>query len=67
MEPSGRNTAIRAHVPLAELYRYGTALRSMTQGRATHSRKLHGYEEVPRNVAQKVIEDATRGEEAQAS
>jgi elongation factor G len=66
MEPEGRKSLIRAHVPEAELYRYGTALRSMTQGRAVHRRKLHGYEEVPANVAPRVIA-GLKGEEAQAS
>jgi len=56
MEPHGRKTRIRALVPRAELYRYGTALRSMTQGRAMHHRKLHGYEEVPDHVADKIVE-----------
>jgi elongation factor G len=60
MEPDGRKTRIRALVPRAELYRYGTALRSMTQGRAMHTRELHGYEEVPSHVADKVIEEATK-------
>jgi elongation factor G len=66
IEPEGRKSLIRAHVPLAELYKYGTALRSMTQGRATHRRELHGYEEVPKQVAQRVIDEAA-GAKAQAS
>ena len=58
MEPEGKKTRIRALVPLAELYRYATSLRSLTQGRAAHTRKFHSYEEVPPHVAQKVIEAA---------
>jgi elongation factor G len=58
MEPEGKKTRIRALVPLAELYRYATSLRSLTQGRAVHTRKFHSYEEVPPHVAQKVIESA---------
>lgn len=58
MEPEGKKTRIRALVPLAELYRYATSLRSITQGRAVHTRKFHSYEEVPPHVAQKVIESA---------
>ena len=58
MEPEGKKTRVRALVPLAELYRYATSLRSLTQGRAAHTRRFHGYEEVPAHVAQKVIEAA---------
>ena len=63
MEPDGRKTRIRALVPQAELYKYATTLRSLTQGRAVHSRKFHGYEEVPPHVAQKVIEAAKKEKE----
>jgi len=63
MEPDGRKTRIRALVPQAELYKYATTLRSLTQGRAAHSRKFHGYEEVPPHVAQKVIEAAKKEKE----
>ncbi len=46
---------ITAQVPLADLYRYSTSLRSMTQGRANHSRKFSHYETVPHEQAQKLI------------
>jgi elongation factor G len=63
MEQEGMKTHIRALVPQAELYKYATTLRSITQGRAVHSRKLHGYEEVPGNVQAKVIETAKKERE----
>ncbi len=53
---------IKAQVPLAELYRYSTMLRSMTQGRATHSREFSHYEEVPHEVAQKLIAESAKEE-----
>jgi elongation factor G len=56
MDQSGQKTIVRALVPQAELYKYATTLRSISQGRAFHSRKLHGYEEVPSHVAQRVVE-----------
>ena len=56
MDPDGRKTRIHALVPQAELYRYATALRSISHGRAAHTRSFHGYEEVPQHVALKVIE-----------
>ncbi|MGH7476250.1 MAG: elongation factor G [Longimicrobiales bacterium] len=57
MMPDGRKTRINALVPQAELYKYATTLRSLTQGRATHSRKFHGYEEVPAHAAQKIVSE----------
>jgi elongation factor G len=63
MEQEGQKTKVRALVPQAELYKYATALRSFTQGRAVHRRKFHGYEEVPAHVAQKVIEAAKKEKE----
>jgi elongation factor G len=63
MEPQGKSNVINAQVPLGELYRYSTHLRSMTQGRGTHKRELSHYEEVPHDVAQKVIEEAKKEKE----
>jgi elongation factor G len=60
MDAQGSRTTIRALVPEAELYKYATTLRSMSHGRAVHTRRLHGYEEVPANVAEKVIAEAKR-------
>ena len=48
-------TRIRAVVPQAELHLYASTLQSMTQGRATFTRKFKGYEETPNEVAQRVI------------
>jgi elongation factor G len=67
MDPDGRRTRIRARVPLAELHKYATTLRSLTRGRATHTRQLVGYEEVPAHVAQKVVEAAKKEKEAAAN
>lgn len=46
---------IKAQVPLAEIFRYATDLRSMTGGRGTFSSRFLGYEECPSHIAQKVI------------
>jgi len=66
MEPLDGRTTIRALVPEAELYRYAASLRSMTQGRGHHTRKFVGYEYMPDDAAQKVI-DARAQELAEAS
>jgi elongation factor G len=63
MEQDGQKTRIRSLVPQAELYRYATTLRSLTQGRAFHTRTLYGYEEVPPNVQTKIIEAASKERE----
>jgi elongation factor G len=63
MEQDGQKTKVRALVPQAELYKYATTLRSLTQGRAVHRRKFHGYEEVPAHAAQRVIEAAKKEKE----
>jgi elongation factor G len=54
MEAQGRLQRVRAHVPEAEMYRYATTLRSLTQGRGSHSRTFHAYEEMPRQEAEKL-------------
>lgn len=66
MEPQDGRTTIRALVPEAELYRYAASLRSVTQGRGYHTRKFVGYEYMPDNEAQKII-DARKQELAEAS
>ena len=55
MEQKGNRTIIRALVPQAEILRYGTDLRSMTQGRGVYSMEFDHYEPVPRNLADEVI------------
>ncbi|HWP38513.1 MAG TPA: elongation factor G [Gemmatimonadales bacterium] len=55
-EQDGKMTKIRAYVPEAELDRYATQLHSITHGRGTYRQKFHAYQEVPPEVAQKVIE-----------
>ncbi len=46
---------IKAKVPIAELYKYSTSLRSMTQGRATHHREFSHYDPVPHDILQRII------------
>ncbi|MBD3288627.1 elongation factor G [candidate division KSB1 bacterium] len=63
MDSEGSFQVIRAKVPLAELYKYSTALRSMTQGRGIHRRKFSHYDEVPKDVADKIIAQAAEESE----
>lgn len=55
MESDGSHQMIKALVPLKELHRYSTTLRSMTQGRGIHKQKFDHYEEVPREISDKII------------
>ena len=56
MDPKGNFQVIHAEIPLAELYKYSTSLRSMTQGTGDYTMELSHYEQVPHEVTQKVIE-----------
>jgi elongation factor G len=58
---------IKALVPEAEMYKYSTHLRALTQGRGMHRSKLVSYEEVPRELADKVIAAARAEKEAGAN
>jgi elongation factor G len=55
----GNALAVTARVPLSEMFGYATDLRSNTQGRANYTMQFEGYEEVPPNIAEKIIEQRT--------
>jgi len=59
----GGTTVIDAEAPLAEVLRYATDLRSITQGRGTFETEFGHYEEVPQHLAQKVIAEANKARE----
>jgi elongation factor G len=63
MFPDGGQTVIQAHAPLAEVQRYATDLRSLTQGRGSYSMKVIQYEEVPAHIAQGIIAEAKKEHE----
>jgi len=60
MDAEGTNQKIRAQVPLKELYKYANVVRSMTQGRGIFRQKFSHYEEVPKEVAEKIITEAQK-------
>ena len=66
-EADGHYQVIKARAPAAELYKYATHLRSITQGRGMHHAKFSHYEEVPREIADKVIATAKAEKEAGAA
>ena len=55
MDDIGGGKMVRAYVPLAEMFGYSTDLRSKTQGRGNYSMFFEKYEQVPKNVQEKVI------------
>jgi len=62
MEQSGGLSVITAQAPLAEIQRYATDLRSMTQGRGHFTMEFDHYEEVPDHIAQEIIARAREEE-----
>ena len=60
MDQSAGKSVVTAFVPLAEMQRYATDLRSLTQGRGIFSMEFDHYEEVPAHVAQGIIEQAQK-------
>jgi len=63
MDSEGEEQVVRALVPLAEMYRYAIDLKSITQGRGNFKMKFSHYEEVPPNIAEKIIQEAALREE----
>ncbi|MFO8173820.1 MAG: elongation factor G, partial [Longimicrobiales bacterium] len=63
MDSDSGRSIIKARVPESELYKYASALRSMTQGRGHHSRKFVGYEPVPPDQTKIIIAEARKEEE----
>ena len=56
MDSRAEARIIKVKVPLAEMFGYVTVLRTLTSGRATSTMEYSHYEEVPRNIALKVLE-----------
>ncbi|OGV67300.1 MAG: hypothetical protein A2498_13035 [Lentisphaerae bacterium RIFOXYC12_FULL_60_16] len=63
MEPIDGGQVIQAEVPLTELFRYGAELRSVTGGQGSFEMEFCRYENVPTNVAQKIIASAVKHKE----
>lgn len=55
MEPRDGVQVVKAFVPLGEMFGYATDLRSKTQGRAVYTMQFDHYEQVPNNIAEKIL------------
>jgi elongation factor G len=60
MDTDSTFQVIKASVPTKELYHYSSTLRSLTGGRGVHTEEFSHYEEMPRDAAEKVIEEAKK-------
>ena len=60
MDSDGRFQIVKAQVPAMELYHYSTVLRSLTGGRGIHTEEFNHYEEMPRELEQKVITESKK-------
>ncbi|HEO70058.1 MAG TPA: elongation factor G, partial [Candidatus Hydrogenedentes bacterium] len=56
MELEGTTRKVYGLAPLADMFGYANDIRSRTQGRASHSMEFHGYEPMPANVANEIME-----------
>jgi elongation factor G len=63
MDNKGKNQIINASVPMSEMLTYAPDLRSMTGGRGIFSMEFSHYDEVPVQVAQKIIEAVNKAKE----
>jgi elongation factor G len=64
MEPKGSVTEVQAEVPMAEMLSYAPDLRAITGGQGEYSMELARYEEVPAHIAQSVVQETLREQEA---
>ena len=56
----GKLKVIKGFAPLSEMFGYATAVRSLTQGRASYTMEPSFYQEVPKNIAEKIVETSGR-------
>ncbi len=63
MNPVDGGTVVVAEAPLSEMFKYATDLRSMSQARGSFTSEFVRYEDVPANIAKKIIEQAKKEEE----
>jgi elongation factor G len=67
VDAEGDSQTVRARVPMSEMLTYGSTLRSITQGRGSFHMEMSHYEEVPRNLQEKIITESKKAKEAQAA
>jgi elongation factor G len=63
IEPRANTTIVHAHVPLAQMFGYATALRSLTKGRASYSMEPLNFEKVPDNILAQILDKMNAGQQ----
>ena len=63
MDSKGKNQVIKANVPIAEFLTYAPDLRSMTGGRGMFNMEFSHYDEIPAQIAQKLVEEINKSKE----
>ncbi|HMK64166.1 MAG TPA: elongation factor G, partial [Thermodesulfobacteriota bacterium] len=61
LENRGQARIVRGHAPMAEMFGYSTAIRSLTQGRATFTLQFSHYQKVPQSVFESLVKDRKKG------
>ena len=64
IEGRGKQEYVKATIPMSEMFKYATELRSMTGGRGSYSMKFDHYEEVPAKITQLIVAGTKKAEEA---
>ena len=67
MDTKGHNQIVKAVVPLAEILKYAPVLTSITAGKGSYAMEFSGYEQAPREVVNKVVEEHKAAKEAASS
>ena len=67
MSAKGHNQIVKAFVPLAEMLKYAPTLTSMTAGKGSYVMEFSGYEEVPRDAINRIVEEHKKEKEAVSS
>jgi len=65
VDAEGDSQTVKARVPLSEMLTYGSTLRSITQGRGSFHMEYSHYEEVPRNLQEKIITESKKAKETE--
>src|SRR5262245_15335083 len=60
IDAKGGQTVLNAHVPLAELFGYATAIRSLSKGRASYSMEPFSFEQVPQSIEKSILDTAAK-------
>jgi elongation factor G len=61
MENRGNTAILRAEVPLAEMFGYSTAIRTLSSGRASYSMQPSHFEQVPQQIVDQIVEQRGGG------